>query len=102
MSWDDILKRKGAHINRRSMGMNQMGNTIGIGTKKESEPIHEDAETNEKMQDWNKTISEIQDMLTSLKRHPVTEYPADGRQEMNDAIESISNEIDLKLTFTKR
>jgi len=40
MSWRDILKRKGAHINRRSMGLNQMGNTIGINQK----PVKEDEE----------------------------------------------------------
>lgn len=37
MSWNEILKRKGAHINRRFLGTNQMGNKIGIDRKKESE-----------------------------------------------------------------
>lgn len=36
MSWKDIMKRKGAHINRRFLGTNQMGNRIGIDRKKES------------------------------------------------------------------
>jgi len=46
MSWRGILKRKGAHIHRRSMGLNQMGNTIGINQKVgfAKEPVKEDEE----------------------------------------------------------
>ena len=39
MSWKDIMKRKGAHINRRFLGTNQMGNKIGIDGKKNSKVV---------------------------------------------------------------
>ena len=79
--------------------------------KKESKRTHKNEETvdefnqkpsNKQMADWNKTIAKIQDMLTSLKTHPVFEYPADGRTEINKEIDSISNQIDIGLTFGPR
>ena len=59
--------------------------------------IKVDSEMEGLMKNWNQTIAKIQDMLDSLKTHPV--FEDGGREIINQDIDSIKGRIAKELTF---
>ena len=90
MSWEDIIK------NYRSDRVNPYFANTPI--RIQAPP--RDSEREDLMKNWNQTIAKIQDMLDSLKTHPVFEYS--GREIVNQDIDSIKDQIDREITFNIR
>jgi len=66
-------------------------------TPEDEDIIKVDSEMEGLMKNWNQTIAKIQDMLDSLKTHPV--FEDGGREIINQDIDSIKGRIAKELTF---